>query len=419
MGKTISEKIIEQHCDTLNVKAGQIVRANIDLAMGNDVSGPLAVNIFNAVKAKTVFDREKIVLVADHFVPNKDIKSAQQVKLIRDFARNHNITHYYENEGIEHALLPERGLVLPGQLVAGADSHTVTYGALGVMAIGVGATDLAAALMTGWVWLKVPETIKITLKGAPQKWLSGKDVILQIIKLLGVDGAAYKTIEFHGDGLAELSMESRFTMANMAAEAGAKAAIFPVDDKVKEFLSSKGDQGINSQVSDNDADFISTKEINLENLDLQVAFPHLPSNSNNMSDIEKTEIDQVVIGSCTNGWFEDLKVAAEILRGKKVCKGLRLIVIPATREIYKQALKEGLLELFIESGAVVSPPTCGPCLGGFMGVLAEGEKALATTNRNFVGRMGHQKSEVYLAGPAVAAASAVTGFITHPEEVVN
>lgn len=419
MGKTISEKIIEQHCDTLNVKAGQIVRANIDLAMGNDVSGPLAVNIFNAVKAKTVFDREKIVLVADHFVPNKDIKSAQQVKLIRDFARNHNITHYYENEGIEHALLPERGLVLPGQLVAGADSHTVTYGALGVMAIGVGATDLAAALMTGWVWLKVPETIKITLKGAPQKWLSGKDVILQIIKLLGVDGAAYKTIEFHGDGLAELSMESRFTMANMAAEAGAKAAIFPVDDKVKEFLSSKGDQGINSQVSDNDADFISTKEINLENLDLQVAFPHLPSNSKNMSDIEKTEIDQVVIGSCTNGWFEDLKVAAEILRGKKVCKGLRLIVIPATREIYKQALKEGLLELFIESGAVVSPPTCGPCLGGFMGVLAEGEKALATTNRNFVGRMGHQKSEVYLAGPAVAAASAVTGFITHPEEVVN
>lgn len=419
MGKTISEKIIERHCDTPDIKAGQIVKANIDLAMGNDVSGSMAVNIFNAVKAKTVFDREKIALVADHFVPNKDIKSAQQVKVIRDFARNHNITHYYENEGIEHALLPERGLVLPGQLVAGADSHTVTYGALGVMAIGVGATDLAAALITGWIWLKVPETIKIILKGAPQKWLSGKDVILHVIKLLGVDGAAYKTIEFHGEGLAGLSIESRFTMANMAAEAGAKAAMFPVDDKVREFLSSKTDRRINYQVSDDDAGFIRTEEINLENIDLQVAFPHLPSNSKNISDIEKTEIDQVVIGSCTNGWFEDLKVAAEILRGKKVCKGLRLIVIPATREIYRQALKEGLLDVFIEAGAVVSPPTCGPCLGGFMGVLAEGEKSLATTNRNFVGRMGHKKSEVFLAGPAVAAASAVMGFITHPEEVVN
>lgn len=419
MGKTISEKIIEQHCDSNNIQVGQIVKANVDLAMGNDVSGSIAVNIFKEMDAKNVFDKEKIVLVADHFVPNKDIKSAEQVKLIRDFARCHNLRHYYEYDGIEHALLPEKGLVLPGQLIAGGDSHTVTYGALGAMAIGIGATDLAAAFMTGWVWLKVPETIKIIITGSPPKWLSGKDVILKIISTIGVDGAAYKSIEFQGDGLVGLSMESRFTMANMAAEAGAKAALFPVDDKVIDFFRNKSIYETNPLVSDNDANFIGTYEINITSLDLQVAFPHQPSNSKNISEVKGIKLDQVVIGSCTNGWLEDLRVAGEILKGRKISKGLRLIVIPATREIYRQALKEGLLELFVEAGAVVSPPTCGPCLGGYMGVLAEGEKALATTNRNFVGRMGHQKSEVYLAGPAVAAASAVTGFITHPEEVVD
>lgn len=419
MGKTISEKIIEQHCESSNIQAGQIVKAFVDLAMGNDVSGSIAVNILKGMKAKEVVHPDKIVLVADHFVPNKDIKSAEQVKIIREFARHYKIKHYYENEGIEHALLPEKGLVLPSQLIAGGDSHTVTYGALGAMAIGIGATDLAVAFMTGWVWLKVPETIKITLVGSPQKWLSGKDVILKIISDIGVDGAAYKSIEFYGDGLTELSMENRFTMANMAAEAGAKAVLFPVDDKVREYLSNKTSQILNPQVSDNDAKFIDTYEINLTNLDLQVAFPHQPSNSKNISEIEGIKIDQVVIGSCTNGWLEDLRVAGEILKGRKIYRGLRLIVIPATRDIYKQALKEGLLEIFVEAGAVVSPPTCGPCLGGHMGVLAEGEKALATTNRNFIGRMGHRKSEVFLTGPAIAAASAVTGSITHPEEVVN
>ncbi len=419
MGKTISEKIIEQHCDSSNIRAGQIVKAYVDLAMGNDVSGPIAVNIFKEMKARDVAQRDRIVLVADHFVPNKDVKSAEQVKIIREFARRYRIEHYYENEGIEHALLPEKGLALPGQLIAGADSHTVTYGALGAMAIGIGATDLAVAFVTGWVWLKVPETIKIILLGSPRKWLSGKDVILKIISNIGVDGAAYRSIEFYGNGLTDLSMESRFTMANMAAEAGAKAALFPVDEKVKMFLSSRASKDLVPQVSDDNAQFISMHEINLTDLDLQVAFPHQPSNSKNISEAKGIKIDQVVIGSCTNGWLEDLRVAGKILKGKKICQDLRLIVIPATREIYKRALQEGLLEIFVKAGAVVSPPTCGPCLGGHMGVLAEGERALATTNRNFIGRMGHKKSEVYLAGPAVAAASAVTGLITHPEEVVN
>lgn len=419
MGKTISEKIIGQHCDSEDVKVGQIVMANIDLVMGNDVSGSMAVNIFNQINVNRVFDREKIVLVADHFVPNKDIKSAEQVKVIREFSRKYKLAHYYENEGIEHALLPEKGLVLPGQLIAGGDSHSVTYGAIGAMSVGIGATDLASAFVTGWVWLKVPETIKIILHGALQKWVSGKDVILNIIKRIGVDGATYKTIEFHGEGVSNLSMASRFTVANMAAESGAKAALFPVDEKTLEYINREKKQKFSAYTSDVDAEFSITHEINLENIALQVAFPHQPSNSKDINEIEKIFLDQVVIGSCTNGWIEDLRMAGKVLKGNKINNNLRLIIIPATREIYKQALKEGLLEVFVEAGAIVSPPTCGPCLGGFMGVLAEGERALATTNRNFVGRMGHKKSEIYLSGPAVAAASAVKGYIAHPQEVAK
>jgi len=419
MGKTIAQKIIEQHCDGDKVDVGHIVKARVDLVMGNDVSGPMAVDIFNKININRLFDPEKVVLVADHFVPNKDIKSAEQVKVIRDFAKKYKLPHYYENEGIEHALLPERGLVLPGQLIAGADSHTVTYGALGAFAFGIGATDLAAAFATGWVWLKIPKTIKIVLSGFLQQWVSGKDVILEIIKKIGVDGATYKVLEFQGSGLSGLPMESRFTISNMAAESGAKAAIFPVDEKTIAYIEKNNKQSYSYYTSDDDAEFTETFELDLGSVPLQVAFPHLPSNSRNVEEIEKIKIDQVVIGSCTNGWIEDLRVAGQILKGKHIASNLRLIIIPATREIYKQALKEGLVEIFVEAGAIVSPPTCGPCLGGFMGILAEGERALATTNRNFIGRMGHNKSEVYLSNPAVAAASAVKGYIVHPQEVVN
>ena len=419
MGKTVSQKIIEQHCDSEIAEVGHIVKARVDLVMGNDVSGSMAVDIFNQTNKDKLFDPQKIVLVADHFVPNKDIKSAEQVKVLRDFARKYKLPHYYENEGIEHALLPEKGLVLPGQLIAGADSHSVTYGALGALAVGIGATDLAAAFATGWVWLKIPATIRINLHGLLQYWVSGKDVILEIIKRIGVDGANYKVIEFQGSGVQGLSMESRFTISNMAAESGAKAAIFPVDEKTLAYVEKNKGRSYSFYTSDDDADFSETYEFDLNNIPLQVAFPHLPSNSKNVEEIEKINIDQVVIGSCTNGWIEDLRTAGKILKGKRANSNLRLIIIPATREIYKQALKEGLIEIFVEAGAIVSPPTCGPCLGGFMGILAEGEKALATTNRNFVGRMGHQKSEVYLSNPAVAAASAVKGYIVHPREVVN
>lgn len=419
MGKTVAQKIIEHHCDSKVVDVGHIVKARVDLVMGNDVSGSMAVDIFNQTNKGKVFDPRKIVLVADHFAPNKDIKSAEQVKVIRDFAMKYNLPHYYENEGIEHALLPEKGLVLPGQLIAGADSHSVTYGALGALAVGIGATDLAAAFATGWVWLKVPATIRINLSGLMQQWVSGKDVILEIIRRIGVDGANYKVLEFQGPGVQGLSMESRFTIANMAAESGAKAAIFPVDEKTLAYVEKNKRRDYSYHTSDDDAEFLETYELDLGSIPLQVAFPHLPSNSRNVDEIEKINIDQVVIGSCTNGWIEDLRTAGTILKGQRVSANLRLIIIPATREIYKQALKEGLIEVFVEAGAIVSPPTCGPCLGGFMGILAEGERALATTNRNFVGRMGHQRSEVYLSNPAVAAASAVKGYIVHPREVVN
>lgn len=418
MGKTISEKIISDHCDAGEVEVGQIVKARLDLLMGNDVSGSLAINIFKQFGLSKIFDRRKIVLVADHFVPNKDIASAEQAKVLRDFAGEYGIVHYFENAGIEHALLPESGLVLPGQLIAGADSHSVTYGAAGAMSVGIGATDMAAALATGWVWLKVPESIKIVLKGSLNPWVTGKDVILYIIKSIGVDGATYKAIEFHGEGIADLSMESRFTIANMCAEAGAKNAIFPVDDRTREFIKERSLQEYRPYLSDDDAYFSETIEVNLKDINLQVAHPHQPSNCRDVNDSYGIKLDQVVIGSCTNGWLDDLRVAAGILKGRHINKNLRLIVIPGTRRIYKQALQEGLLEVFIDAGAVVSPPTCGPCLGGYMGVLAGGEAALATTNRNFIGRMGARDSKVYLAGPAVAAASAIKGSIVHPEEVL-
>lgn len=418
MGKTITEKIISDHCDAADVKTGQIVKASLDLLMGNDVSGSLAVKIFKQYCLNRIFNREKIALVADHFVPNKDIASAEQAKVIRDFAGEYGIFHYFENEGIEHALLPESGLVLPGQLIAGADSHSVTYGALGAVAVGIGATDMAAALATGWIWLRVPETIKIVLNGAPNTWVTGKDVILYIIKILGVDGATYKTLEFQGSGIANLSMGSRLTIANMCAETGAKNAIFPVDDIARDYLKKRSVSKYPFYFSDDDASYSQVLKIDLGAINLQVAHPHLPSNCRDVNDSRGIKLDQVVIGSCTNGWLDDLRVAADILKGRQVKKNLRLIVIPGTRQIYKQALQEGLLEIFINAGAVVSPPTCGPCLGGHMGVLAAGETALSTTNRNFVGRMGARDSKVYLAGPAVAAASAVMGTIAHPDDVI-
>lgn len=418
MGKTVAEKIIADHSDAKELCAGDIVLANVDLLMANDVSGPMAVNIFKEINADRVYDHEKIVLIGDHFIPCKDIKSAEQAKIIRDFAREFKLL-YFENEGIEHALLPEKGLVLPGQLIAGADSHTVTYGALGAMAVGIGATDMAAAMLTGWVWLKVPETMRIILKGALSTWVSGKDVILYVINKIGVDGAVYKAIEFTGEGVDSLSMESRFTMANMTAEAGAKTVFFEVDSQTIKYIAERTSNQYTAYSSDRNAVFSETLEINLQDIDLQVAIPHQPSNGKNIRDVEGIVLDQVVIGSCTNGWLEDLRVAARILKGKQIKQNLRLIIIPATRSIYKKALQEGLLNIFIDAGAVISPPTCGPCLGGYMGILAKGEKALATTNRNFVGRMGHKESEVYLAGPAVAAASAIKGSIIHPEEVVN
>lgn len=417
-GKTISEKIISGHCESCEVNRGEIVRASLDLLMGNDVSGSLAVNIFNKFGLKQVFDKGKIVLVGDHFVPNKDIASAEQAKVIRDFAREHGLLHYYENEGIEHALLPELGLVLPGQLIAGADSHSVTYGAVGAVSVGIGATDMAAALATGWLWLRVPESIKIVLKGKLNRWVTGKDVILHIIKTIGVDGATYKAMEFQGGGIANLTMESRLTIANMCAEAGAKNAIFPVDDRTREYLKERTSQEYRVYAGDDDAVYAETLEVELQGINLQVAHPHQPSNCRDVSESIGIKLDQVVIGSCTNGWLEDLRVAARILKGRRVHGDLRLIVIPGTRQTYKQALREGLLEIFVEAGGVVSPPTCGPCLGGYMGVLAGGETALSTTNRNFVGRMGARDSKVYLAGPAVAAASAIKGSIIHPDEVI-
>ncbi|SHM43278.1 3-isopropylmalate dehydratase, large subunit [Caldanaerovirga acetigignens] len=420
-GMTLTQKILAAHAGLDKVEPGQLIMANVDLVLGNDVTAPVAIQEFRRMGASKVFDRKKIALVPDHFTPNKDIKSAEQCKIVREFAYEMGIENYFEvgQMGIEHALIPEKGLVVPGDLVIGADSHTCTYGALGAFSTGVGSTDMAAAMATGQAWFKVPEAIKFVLKGQLKKWVSGKDVILQIIGMIGVDGALYKSMEFTGEGLASLSMDDRFTIANMAIEAGAKNGIFDVDEKTLEYVKVHSKRDFKIYKADEDAAYSKVLEIDLSNIPLTVAFPHLPSNIRTFDEISDIPIDQVVIGSCTNGRLSDLRVAAQIMKGHKVHPRVRAIVIPATQKIYLEAMKEGLLEIFIEAGAVVSTPTCGPCLGGHMGILAKGERAVATTNRNFVGRMGHVESEVYIASPAVAAASAITGKISSPEEVMK
>lgn len=420
MGKTISEKIFESHLIEGNAKAGEFVLAKVDLVLMNDITAPPAIDAFKRIGVEKVFDRKKIVLVPDHFTPNKDIESAMQVKLMRDFAREQAIDNYFEvgKGGIEHALLPEKGLTLPGMLIVGADSHTCTYGAVNAFATGVGSTDAAYAMALGELWFKVPETIRVELKGRLNPWVTGKDIILHLIGRIGVDGARYKALEFGGPLLKDLSLDSRFTIANMAIEAGAKAGVFEPDGILLEWA-----QGFTPDPDvvypDADAKYSEVIELDVSEIDLTVALPHLPSNTVRVSELkEKIYIDQVFIGSCTNGRLEDLRIAASILKGKKVAHNVRLIVIPATQEIYLQALKEGLIQTFIEAGAAVGTPTCGPCLGGHHGILAKGEKALSTSNRNFIGRMGHKESEVYLAGPAVAAATAVAGYIATPSEVI-
>ncbi|TET54793.1 MAG: 3-isopropylmalate dehydratase large subunit [Actinobacteria bacterium] len=419
MAQTITEKIIAKHTEENQAKAGSIVSAKVDLVLANDITAPLAIKELEKAGIKTVFDPEKIALVPDHFVPNKDIKSAEQAKLLREFAAKQKITNYFEvgRMGIEHALLPEQGLVKPGDLIVGADSHTCTYGALGAFATGMGSTDIASAMALGETWLIVPQTKLFNYRGKKRDWVSGKDFILYTIGQIGVDGALYESMEFTGDAIENLSIDGRLSMCNMAIEAGAKNGIIAPDDATKDYLKGRVEGEIDIIKSDEDAKYVQTYDINVEDIELQVALPCLPSNSKGVSEIEKTKIDQVIIGSCTNGRLEDLRTAAKILKGKKVAKSSRLIVIPATQNIYKQALDEGLIDIFLESEAAVSTPTCGPCLGGYMGVLAEGEKALATTNRNFKGRMGHLNSEVYLSGPAVAAASAIAGYITSPEDI--
>ena len=414
---TITEKILCKHTDLEEVHPGMLINAKVDIALGNDITAPIAIKEFRKAGGVRVFDRDKVVLVPDHFTPNKDIDSAQQCKFMRDFVREQGISHYYEVgvAGIEHALLPEQGVVLPGDLVIGADSHTCTYGALGAFATGVGSTDLAAAMMTGEVWFRVPETIKIVFHGTLQKWVSGKDLILYIIGLIGVDGARYKAMEFTGETVRQLGMADRLTIANMVIEAGAKNGIFIPDDITKAYVQEKAKRPYTFYTSDPDAAYAAVIDIDVGKIEPQVAFPHIPSNVRGISQAGNVKIDQILIGSCTNGRIEDLRVAAGILKGRKAAPYVRLIVVPATQEIYKMAMKEGLIEIFINANAVISPPTCGACLGGHMGVLANGEKAVSTTNRNFIGRMGHPGSEVYLASPAVAAASAVLGRIAGPE----
>jgi len=419
MGMTMTQKILAEHANKEYVEAGDLIFANVDIVLGNDVTTPVAVKEFEKIGIDKVFDKDKVAIVPDHFTPNKDIKSAEQCKLIREFAKKYDITNYFEvgEMGIEHALLPEKGLVVAGDVVIGADSHTCTYGALGAFSTGIGSTDMAAAMATGKCWFKVPEAIKFVLYGNKTGWVSGKDIILHVIGMIGVDGALYKSMEWTGEGVSQLSMDDRFTIANMAIEAGAKNGIFEVDDKTIEYINEHSKKPYKIFKADQDAKYSEVIEIDISKIKPTVAFPHLPENTKTIDQIDKIEIDQVVIGSCTNGRIEDLRIAAKIFKGRKVKKGLRCIVFPATQNIYKQALKEGLIEIFIDAGCVVSTPTCGPCLGGHMGILAEGERALATTNRNFVGRMGHPKSEVYLSSPAVAAASAILGYITSPDEL--
>ena len=421
MGMTITEKILARHAGLRRVEPGQLINAKVDIALGNDITAPIAIKEFRRIGAKKVFNRNRVVLVPDHFTPNKDIQSAEQCKELRDFAREQKITHYYDggDVGVEHALLPEKGVVVPGDVVIGADSHTCTYGAMGAFSTGVGSTDLAAAMVTGEVWIKIPESIKFVMKGKINRWVSGKDLILRIIGDIGVDGASYRAMEFCGPAIKKLSMESRFTVCNMAIEAGGKSGIIEPDEITEAYVAPRAERRYHLYTSDDDARYLDVREYNCTDIEPQVAFPHLPENTRNVSDAGMVTIDQVVIGSCTNGRLEDLRVSAKVLKGRKVSSNVRLIIIPTTPLIYKQAMDEGLFDIYLDAGAIISPPTCGPCLGGHMGILAEGERALTTTNRNFVGRMGHPKSEVYLANPAVAAATAVLGRIAHPDEVAG
>ena len=416
MGMTMTQKILAAHAGLPSVSAGQLIEADLDLVLGNDITSPVAIHEIGKMNVEGVFHKDKIALVMDHFAPNKDIKSAEHCKCVREFACKNDITNYFDvgEMGIEHALLPEKGLTVAGDVIIGADSHTCTYGALGAFSTGVGSTDMAAGMATG----KVPSAIKFNIVGKPDKWICGKDVILHIIGMIGVDGALYKSMEFVGEGIKYLSMDDRFTIANMAIEAGGKNGIFPVDDLTRAYMKEHSKRPFVEYEADADAEYDEEYTIDLSTLKSTVSFPHLPDNTRTIDEVGDVKIDQVVIGSCTNGRMEDLRTAAEILKGKKVAKGLRVIVIPATQQIYLDAMEEGLLKIFIEAGAIVSTPTCGPCLGGYMGVLAEGERCVSTTNRNFVGRMGHVDSEVYLASPAVAAASAITGKISGPAEVM-
>ena len=421
MGMTMTQKILAAHAGLDKVEAGQLINCKLDLVLGNDVTTPVAINEFEKAGFASVFDNGRIAMVMDHFTPAKDIKSATHVKQCRDFAGKYKVKNYFDvgDMGIEHALLPEKGLVASGECIIGADSHTCTYGAVGAFSTGVGSTDMAAGMATGMAWFKVPSAIKFNLKGKLNKWISGKDVILHIIGMIGVDGALYKSMEFSGEGLASLSMDDRLAMANMAIEAGAKNGIFEVDEITKAYMADKVDREYKVYTADEDAVYDAVYDIDLSEIKSTVAFPHLPENTKTIDEIkEEIKIDQVVIGSCMNGRLEDLQTAAKIMDGKKIADNVRCIVIPATQKIYLEAMKQGLLEIFIKAGCAVSTPTCGPCLGGHMGILAKGERAVATTNRNFVGRMGHPESEVYLASPAIAAASAIAGKIADVKDVL-
>ena len=419
MGMTMTQKILAAHAGLESVKAGQLIEAKLDLVLGNDVTTPVAIKEFNKIGVDKVFDKDKVAIVPDHFTPNKDIKSAEHCKLVREFAHCKDVTNYFEvgQMGIEHCLLPEKGLVVPGDFVIGAYSHTWTYGALGAFSSGVGSTDMAVGMARGVAWFKVPSALKFVLKNKPAKWVSGKDIILHIIGMIGVDGALYKSMEFAGDGLQYLTMDDRFTIANMAIEAGGKNGIFPVDDKTIEYVKEHSNKEWTKFEADEDAEYDAVYEIDLSKLRPTIAFPHLPENTKTVDEAKGLEMDQVVIGSCTNGRISDMRIAAQVLKGKKINPNIRAIILPGTQKVWLQCVEEGLAQIFVEAGCVFSTPTCGPCLGGHMGILAKGERALSTTNRNFIGRMGHPESEVYLASPAVAAASAITGKITDPEEV--
>jgi len=416
---TLAQKILAAHAGRDYVEVGEFINVSIDMVLANDITAPIAIKEFARLGVGDVFDRERIALVPDHFTPNKDIRSAEQCKVMREFAHEQGIVNYFEvgRAGIEHALLPELGLVLPGDVVVGADSHTCTYGALGAFATGMGSTDTAVAMATGRAWMRVPETTRLVYEGSLQPWVGGKDLILYTIGLTGVDGALYRAMEFTGPTIEALPMDGRFTMANMAVEAGAKAGLFLVDSKTEAYVSTRARRPYRAYVPDEGAEYVDLIEVDASAIQLQVALPHLPSNAKPVGDVGNIEIQQVVIGSCTNGRWSDLRQAAQVLRGRKVDAGVRCIIIPATQHIYLRAVREGLVETFVEAGAVVSTPTCGPCLGGHMGVLAAGERCVSTTNRNFVGRMGHVQSEIYLAGPAVAAASAVLGVVAGPDQL--